>query len=92
MLVSSFNLLQSFNYTPYLFYKKTVQIRDQVFLYVGPVQSSNAQCCSGESWPEQRSGPSLTPGEDPRHLTSIQPHWVGSKSMLLDHRVHIEWR
>ncbi len=33
MLVSSFNLSQSFNYTtPYLFYKKTVQIRDQFFL------------------------------------------------------------
>ncbi len=36
MLVSSFNLLQSFNYTPYLFYKKTVQIRDKFFLYMDP--------------------------------------------------------
>ncbi len=34
MLVSSFNLSQSFNYTPYLFYKKTVQIRDRFFLYM----------------------------------------------------------
>jgi hypothetical protein len=34
MLVSSFNLSQSFNYTPYLFYQKTVQIRDQFFLYI----------------------------------------------------------
>ncbi len=36
MLVSSFNLSQSFNYTPYLFYKKTVQNRDQLFLYMDP--------------------------------------------------------
>jgi hypothetical protein len=36
MLVSSFNLLQSFNYAPNLFCKKTVQIRDQLFLYTGP--------------------------------------------------------
>ena len=36
MLVSSFKLSQSFNYTPYLFYKKTVQIRDQFFLYMDP--------------------------------------------------------
>ncbi len=34
MLVSSFNLLQSFNYMPYLFYKKTVHFRDQFFLYM----------------------------------------------------------
>ncbi len=33
MLINCFNLSQSFNYTPYLFYKKTVQIRDQFFLY-----------------------------------------------------------
>jgi hypothetical protein len=33
MLVSSFNLLQSFNYTPYLF-NKTVQIRDKFFPYM----------------------------------------------------------
>ncbi len=32
MLVISFNLSQSFNYTPYLFYK----IRDQFFLYMDP--------------------------------------------------------
>ncbi len=32
MLVSSFNLCQSFNYAPYLFFKK-LQIRDQLFLY-----------------------------------------------------------
>ncbi len=40
MLVSSFNLSQSFNYTPYLFYKKTVQIRGQFFLYLdfGPIR------------------------------------------------------
>jgi hypothetical protein len=36
MLVSSFNLSQSFNYTPYLFYKKTVQIRDTFCLYMDP--------------------------------------------------------
>ncbi len=36
MLVSSFNLSQSFNYTPDLFYQKTVQIRDQFFLYIDP--------------------------------------------------------
>jgi hypothetical protein len=36
MLVSSFDLSQSFNYTPYLFYKKTVQIRDTLFLYMDP--------------------------------------------------------
>jgi hypothetical protein len=34
MLVSSFNLSQLFNYTPYLFYKKTVQIINQFFLYM----------------------------------------------------------
>jgi hypothetical protein len=32
MLVSSFHLSQSFNYAPYLFCKKTVQIRDKLFL------------------------------------------------------------
>jgi hypothetical protein len=37
MLVSSFNLSQSFNYTPYFFYKRTVQIRDKFFLYLDPV-------------------------------------------------------
>jgi hypothetical protein len=37
MLVSSFNHSQSFNYTPFLFYKKTVQIRDQFFLNMDPV-------------------------------------------------------
>ncbi len=37
MLVSSFNLSQSFKYTPYLFYKKTVQIRDQFFLFMDPI-------------------------------------------------------
>ncbi len=37
MLVSSFNLSQSFNYTPYLFYKKKVQNRDQMFLYMDPI-------------------------------------------------------
>ncbi len=31
-----FNLSQSFNYTPYLFYKKTLQVRDQFFLYMDP--------------------------------------------------------
>ncbi len=30
-----FNLSQSFNYTPYLFYK-TVQNRDKLFLYMDP--------------------------------------------------------
>ncbi len=39
MLVSNFNLSQSFNYTSYLFYKKTVQIRDQYFMYVNPEKS-----------------------------------------------------
>ncbi len=34
MLISSFNLSQSFNYTPYLFYKKTVLIRDPFCLYL----------------------------------------------------------
>jgi hypothetical protein len=38
MLVSSFNLSQSFNYTLYLFYKKTVQIREQFFLYMDPAR------------------------------------------------------
>ncbi len=37
MLVSSFNLSQSFSYTPNLFYKKTVQFRDLFFLYMDPV-------------------------------------------------------
>jgi hypothetical protein len=37
MLVSSFNLSQSFNSTPYLFLQKTVQIRDQFFLHTDPV-------------------------------------------------------
>jgi hypothetical protein len=36
MLVSSFNLSQSFSYKPYLIYKKTVQIRDQFFQYMDP--------------------------------------------------------
>jgi hypothetical protein len=36
MLISSFNQ-QSFNYAPYLFGKKPVQIRDQLFLYTDPV-------------------------------------------------------
>jgi hypothetical protein len=36
MLVNSFNLSQSFNYKPYLFYQKTVQIRDHFFLYMAP--------------------------------------------------------
>ncbi len=36
MLVSSFNLSQSFNNKPYLFLQKTVQIRDQFFLYMDP--------------------------------------------------------
>ncbi len=39
MLVSTFNLSQSFNYTPYLFNQKTVQIRDQFFLYMDPAWS-----------------------------------------------------
>jgi hypothetical protein len=34
MLVSSFNLSQSFNYIPYLLKKKTVQTRDQFFLHM----------------------------------------------------------
>jgi hypothetical protein len=34
MLISSFYLSQSFNYTPHLFYKKTVQIREPFFLYM----------------------------------------------------------
>ncbi len=38
MLVSSFNLSQSINYTPYLFYKKPVQIRDKFFLYMDLVE------------------------------------------------------
>jgi hypothetical protein len=33
-LVNRFDLLQSFGYTPYLFYKKTVQIKDEFFLCV----------------------------------------------------------
>ncbi len=36
MLVSCFNLSQSFNYAPYLFFQKTVQNRDQLFLYTDP--------------------------------------------------------
>jgi hypothetical protein len=32
LLVSRFNLLQTFNYTPYLF-TKTLQLRDKFFLY-----------------------------------------------------------
>ncbi len=35
-LVSSFNLSQSFNYALYIFCQKTVQIRDQLFLYTDP--------------------------------------------------------
>ncbi len=35
-----FNLLQSFNYTPYPFYKKTFQIRDQFFLYMDPADTA----------------------------------------------------
>jgi hypothetical protein len=35
-MISRFNLLQSFNDTPYLFYKKNIQIKDQFFLYMGP--------------------------------------------------------
>ncbi len=47
MFFSSFNLLQSFNYTPYLFYKKrkTVHIRDQFFLYTDPVEVTR-----GKGW------------------------------------------
>ncbi len=37
-LVGRFNLLQSFQYTPYLF-TKMVQIRDKFFLYMDPVGS-----------------------------------------------------
>jgi hypothetical protein len=37
MLVSRFNLSKSFNYTPYPFYKKRFQIRDQFFQYMDPV-------------------------------------------------------
>jgi hypothetical protein len=44
MLVTSFNLSQSFNYKPYLFYKKMVQIRDKFFLYMDP----------GRQWPFYR--------------------------------------
>jgi hypothetical protein len=36
MLVSRFILLQSFNYTPFLFCKKTLQIRDHFFLVMHP--------------------------------------------------------
>ncbi len=42
MLVSSFSLSHSFNYTLYLCYQKTVQNRDQFFLYVDPVQVWNS--------------------------------------------------
>ncbi len=41
--VSRFNLLQSFNYAHYLFLQKTVQIRDQLFVYTDP---SNHFCPS----------------------------------------------
>ncbi len=37
MLFGSFNLSQSFNYTPYLFLQKAVQIRDPFFLYMDSV-------------------------------------------------------
>ncbi len=36
MFISGFNISQSVNYTPYLFYKKKVHIRDQFFLYMDP--------------------------------------------------------
>jgi hypothetical protein len=36
MLVSSFNLSQSFNCTPYLFYKKTVQNQRSILSVFGP--------------------------------------------------------
>jgi hypothetical protein len=42
MLVSSFNLSESFNYTPYLF-KKTVQITDPFFLYMDPGERKDNQ-------------------------------------------------
>jgi hypothetical protein len=45
MLVSSFNLSQSFNDTPYLFYKKRFKKRSIVSVY-GP-------WCAGELPPEQ---------------------------------------
>jgi hypothetical protein len=35
-MVGRFNLLQSFNYTPYLFLQKTLQIRYQFSLYMDP--------------------------------------------------------
>ncbi len=41
MLVSSYNLSQSFNYMTYLFYKKTVQIRDKFFLFMDPAWAIN---------------------------------------------------
>ncbi len=43
MLVNSFNLSQSFNYTHYLFYTKTVQNRDQLFLYTDPYVITRAK-------------------------------------------------
>ncbi len=45
MFVRSFNLSRSFNYTPYLFYKKTVQIRDQFFLTIDPGWRGLQACC-----------------------------------------------
>ncbi len=40
MLVSSFYVLQSFKCALYLFWKKPVQIRDKLFLYTDPVNST----------------------------------------------------
>jgi hypothetical protein len=43
MLVSSFNLSQSFNYTPYLFLQKTVQTIDQFFLNMDPAAATESE-------------------------------------------------
>ncbi len=41
MLVSSFNLSQSFKYTPHLFYKKRFKTEINSFLYMDPGKSDH---------------------------------------------------
>jgi hypothetical protein len=53
MLVSSFNLSQSFDYAIDLFFQKTVQIRDQLFLYTDPVYESGFCSVAGDELQER---------------------------------------
>jgi hypothetical protein len=55
MLVSSFNISQSFNYTPYLFYKKLFKSEINSFCiwtlrkYIFPQQNFNMACSAQEA-------------------------------------------